>query len=58
MVFRNADIFRGPVLETWKDVTSNRIKQFTLYEIDDAGESVDDYRSHHGTGDDGTRLFA
>ena len=41
MVFRNADIFRGPVLETWKDVTSNRIKQFTLYEIDDAGESVD-----------------
>jgi hypothetical protein len=41
MVFYTSDRFKGSVLETWKRVTSERIKKFTLIKIEDDGESVE-----------------
>lgn len=42
MIFYTSDRFKGSVLETWKHVTSERIKKYTLIEIDNEGESVTD----------------
>eukprot|EP00804_Cyclotella_cryptica_P014150 CCRYP_005585-RA/>CCRYP_005585-RA protein AED:0.09 eAED:0.09 QI:183/1/1/1/1/1/3/142/836 len=38
MLFYNSDRFKGSVLRTWMRVTSERIKSFTLKELEHAGE--------------------
>lgn len=38
MIFYNSDRFKGSVLNTWIRVTSERIKTFTLKELENAGE--------------------
>jgi hypothetical protein len=40
MIFYTSNRFKGSVLHTWIDVTSDRIKDSTLREIDNEGESV------------------
>lgn len=42
MIFYHSDRFKGSVLETWKRVTSERIKKYTLIDVNKEGETVSD----------------